>query len=1191
MKKVLSILFVLVIRSSFLESAALLDDVTKRFTAPSIFDAAMEARKKLIADLEKERNHLESTQPEFIESTEKEIASLGNQIAQIRQELQKQPDDEFLLKKLSLFNENLQVLKDKIKVRKQLIEDKSELIKITTEVLSDPNLEEFKKEQKLFQKSAYTFEDIQTIKQKVIEAKKNIAYLDNQAKNINIEIEGRRRIITSLDEIFKKKKEEFEAAMSAESEPSGLDKREQREFFSYEEKLYKDKAEFERLRLDEIETKKNLINKKKFLADTQLNILISALDRAKTFIRITEADIVNAKDKLAAKQREYFNRIEVFSKELERRKEREQELDALSKRFNIALGPDVDDWSREPKQTVEGYLALLEVGALNDQVLLGRLEKELLEARMDLEKERLEQESLFVTIQETYFKIAANRFRTAEEITREIDKYETLKAKARSAVSKFEGKKITAADRLDIQKKALENIRKLRNAVEGQSGLLFKNFTRDYSKVLSLLNSIEENILKQIAELGKIIDVYTDIINTNRSSLQQIDLIVPDLPGTLQVLRRPETAISWNALRSIIPDTKMFFLDLYHYIISLNVAALVDKVQLIISRPYELIIFFIQFLLLAILLILLRLYFPQFARLLRSLYIERYWIKPLVNLITFFSNFFVNYFFGIAFWALSFFTFYSLRVVDPYFTVVFYLGSIPYLLYLSYRLASEFIQFNEQEGYCFLQKEYQYRFVHVTVFALYAVICITLFKESFQLLSYPKSELPRTFGVLSIIIAQIAIILLLSKEQILGLIPTANPIGRAIRSFVAHYYYLVLPLVIAIIIMSNPYVGYGPLVWYILTRLIYTAGIIIVLYWLHIFLRRVSSSLFFSRQEDVVKERFSYSKTFYGLYVILIFITLIFVGLFLCAKIWGWPEALARVTSWADIQSWIYAPFVLKDTESPISLASILQFILILLGGAVISYLFNRFVLGRIFDVLLVEPGIQNAIVTLTRYLIIFSALIFGLHSLGIWQQAWWLAAALVGIGWVIKEPLSDFVAYMIILVQRPLKIGDYIKIDDQTMGVVRKITARAVILRRKNSTTYVVPNTQIIKRVVVNWNYRPGFVAFDDIFVSIPYKEDPAAIRELLLQVCDDNPYILKNPKPVVRLDSFGDSGFDFRIRGFVSSNYTLEIWNIASSVRIEIVHTLRKRGIELAVPIRKIINASQPFTQGLLFEQQDKL
>ena len=68
--------------------------------------------------------------------------------------------------------------------------------------------------------------------------------------------------------------------------------------------------------------------------------------------------------------------------------------------------------------------------------------------------------------------------------------------------------------------------------------------------------------------------------------------------------------------------------------------------------------------------------------------------------------------------------------------------------------------------------------------------------------------------------------------------------------------------------------------------------------------------------------------------------------------------------------------------------------------------------------------------------------------------------AALVVFGWSFKDLFTDFVAYFFILVQRPVKLGDYIKIDSEVMGVVRRVGPRAVILRRKNSVNIVVPNS-----------------------------------------------------------------------------------------------------------------------------------
>jgi len=182
-------------------------------------------------------------------------------------------------------------------------------------------------------------------------------------------------------------------------------------------------------------------------------------------------------------------------------------------------------------------------------------------------------------------------------------------------------------------------------------------------------------------------------------------------------------------------------------------------------------------------------------------------------------------------------------------------------------------------------------------------------------------------------------------------------------------------------------------------------------------------------------------------------------------------------------------------------------------------------------------------------------------------------------MAYLVKDPVSDFFAYMMILIQRPIKIGDFIKLDDNTFGVVRKITLRAVLIRKKNSVTMIVPNTEVMRKIVTNWNYRPGFVACDDIHLPIPYKEDPGRVREIVLKVLDESPYILKSPKPIVRLESFDEFGYVYTIRVYVSSNYTLDIWDIASNIRIELVQTLRKNGIQIAIPMRRIIAENPKF------------
>ena len=89
-------------------------------------------------------------------------------------------------------------------------------------------------------------------------------------------------------------------------------------------------------------------------------------------------------------------------------------------------------------------------------------------------------------------------------------------------------------------------------------------------------------------------------------------------------------------------------------------------------------------------------------------------------------------------------------------------------------------------------------------------------------------------------------------------------------------------------------------------------------------------------------------------------------------------------------------------------------------------------------------------------------------------------------------------------------------------------------------------------------------------------YNEDPQEVRKILYEVVEEHPNILKNPKPWVRLDAFTELGYEFMVRGFISSVYTLEKWEIASNIRIAIVKRFEERGIRFAIPSRVVLTRS---------------
>jgi small-conductance mechanosensitive channel len=197
-------------------------------------------------------------------------------------------------------------------------------------------------------------------------------------------------------------------------------------------------------------------------------------------------------------------------------------------------------------------------------------------------------------------------------------------------------------------------------------------------------------------------------------------------------------------------------------------------------------------------------------------------------------------------------------------------------------------------------------------------------------------------------------------------------------------------------------------------------------------------------------------------------------------------------------------------------------------------------------------------------------ALLLGLQSAGLDGLATKLSFVIIALGFAIREPISDFFSYFIILVQRPVKIGDLIQIEPNVFGVVRHITPRATIVRHRNSLTLIVPNSHIITHVVRNWHYTRTFGAIRDIEIVLPFSVDPDRARLIMLDIVDKSNNILKNPTPIVWLAEFSEYGFKFTVRGFLAADKVIEIFDIESEIRLALVRGLRKEGIALATPIR---------------------
>jgi len=1150
-----------------------LKQLVKPDTNQKFFIGVVEEKQKLLDEFTKEQQELSATNKGFSEKIARQIDEVKTLQANVESELQKNSEDDFFIKQQVILKESEQVLKDTQRTQDDINTLITDTIVLLQGFIEDPQFEAFKKKNKLSERLHYSFDyDLQLLHDHISNEEQRVAQLTDQEKSLRVEKESRKRIVVNLLEEYDKRQQDIKAfndAVAANSSLSGESEHE-KEIIKIEDHLYKYKKQLADLRLKEITYQIKSMEFQLFLAKSHLDLFKKQLRIVKSAIHVSEADVTLAEEDLAKEQKVYFSHKDSLRHDREKivlaQKNKDKELSELSKQLSIPLGSEVDEWTKKPKQTSDSYLGLVHIGALNTEYLLYGKEKDLLDAHIALEEEKFNHKKIKTEAKKTYHKISTRGFLTEDDIAKEHTEYQTKKKDAEENIKLYQTKINAVANALNKIKKILDRLNTFREEAEKQADIIFKNKIKEYNQFTTYLFRADRALKKEVDILGKLTGTYSGIISEINSTIRLIDFISNELQAST-IWYRPAYAITLDGVKNIISDTKAFFNDIRIYIAKFSSKVFLIHVKEGFSGPLD--VLFLLLMLLSIIgsLLFIKKYHEQLTNflLIRS---SDYGLLAgiggfiLGTLVTFIRIFSRSIFAWSALWLLC------IMIPDNYFSILFYLFSIPYLLYLSHRFIKLLMYMNSQYKHVLLSEDFQRRFELVFSTLIYLSIIIFFFRQAFMLSPiYLRSELSNILLAVNFIILQISLILLITKEQIMGIIPDYSDFWRWVQAQVDHYYYLILFFVVAIIIMSNPYVGFGRLVLYLLSGSVYMLILIKVLSLLHDCVKTATSMLFFTQEDAIVRERFSYAKTCFGLVIIASFVILGFIAFIGAAKIWGFDVAIT------DFRQWLKTPLLLEGTTHPITTMSLLKIIAFILGGFAVAYSLKQYVLARIFDLLLVESGVQHTVTSIIQYIVIIIAIFFAFNSVGLGSLIGNVFIALaLSIGLYLKDPISDFISYFIILVQRPIKIGDYVQIDPETLGVVRKITPRSVILRRKNSTTIIVPNSYVVSKSIENWNYVRNFIALHDIMLFVYYKEDPAKVKAILHAAIDEHPNVLKNPRSIVRLMNFSEYGYEFMVRCFVSSAYTLEMWDLSSDVRLLISKAFKENSIEFAVPIYKV-------------------
>jgi len=263
-----------------------------------------------------------------------------------------------------------------------------------------------------------------------------------------------------------------------------------------------------------------------------------------------------------------------------------------------------------------------------------------------------------------------------------------------------------------------------------------------------------------------------------------------------------------------------------------------------------------------------------------------------------------------------------------------------------------------------------------------------------------------------------------------------------------------------------------------------------------------------------------------------------------------------------------YTLFELNLT--PVSISSILMFILVMLIFYFSSRFITKILINKLFTRLKIEEGTSYTMQRVSHYVIMIIGAIVAFQFIGIDLSGLAVIFGLlsVGIGFGLQNVTSNFISGLILLFERPIKMGDRITVGD-TEGDVLEINIRSTTIRTINNITIIVPNSEFISSNVINWSHSDPKIRIN-ILVGVSYGSNIDDVLKALHEVADGHPEVMKNPKTDILFRNFGDSSWNMDLRVWI--NHPKRHHIIKSELNIAIVKKFKEYGIEIPFPQRDL-------------------
>ncbi len=218
------------------------------------------------------------------------------------------------------------------------------------------------------------------------------------------------------------------------------------------------------------------------------------------------------------------------------------------------------------------------------------------------------------------------------------------------------------------------------------------------------------------------------------------------------------------------------------------------------------------------------------------------------------------------------------------------------------------------------------------------------------------------------------------------------------------------------------------------------------------------------------------------------------------------------------------------------------------------------------------EKSVRYAITTLVSYALVLAGLVVACNLIGIhWNQIQWMATALTfGLAFGLQEMFANFVAGIIILFERPVRVGDIVTVDEVS-GVVSKVRIRATTITNWDRQDYIVPNKDFITGRVLNWTLT-DYVNRIVIPIGVAYGTDTELAKSIMLRLAVDHPLIVAEPAPFVTFEGFGDSTLNLIIRCYIAIKDMPSRIRVIDELNTAIDREFKLSKIEIAFPQRDL-------------------